>query len=252
MPDYVICMKWGAQFGPDYVNVLHGAVSDHLSRPFTFLCLTDDARGLRPGIEVLPLPEIGLAPEDWYTPGVWPKLGLFGPDLDGLTGRALFLDLDTMVIGPLARFFEVEGGMVLLDTGPGWRRSPRPGPAQPSTGVFTFDIGRQGQIAEAFMRDKAANMARFRNEQDFVAAHGRDVRLWPPGWVISFKRHVARRGGLDLVLPPPAPSGPASIIAFHGTPRPVDLIRPGIWGRFPHVGRGAIGWVRDYWERYGA
>ena len=39
----VLCMKWGAKYGPDYVNRLYGMVARHLRRPFRFVCLTDDA-----------------------------------------------------------------------------------------------------------------------------------------------------------------------------------------------------------------
>ena len=45
----------------------------------------------------------------------------------------------------------------------------------------------------------------------------------------------------------------AKIIAFHGTPRPFDLVSPkaGFWDRPPHMGRGQVAWVYDYWVKYG-
>lgn len=247
----VLTMKWGRAFSPDYVNVLHSAVCENLNGPFTFVCLTEHAEGLRKGIEVLPLPDFGLAPEEWYTSAVWPKLGLFNTDLFGLSGRALFLDLDTLVLGRIDRFFEAPGETILQDMGQGWRAPPRPGPAEPGTCIFAYTIGGQGHIPAAFMAEKARNKATFQNEQDFVAAHARDLHLWPEGWVRSFKRHVARRNGRDLLTNPPHPKD-VPIIAFHGRPRPADLIQTGIWGLFPHLGRGPVGWVRDYWEHHRA
>lgn len=246
----VLCMKWGTAFGPEYVNVLFNAVQTHLSGQFRFICLTDDSKGFIEGIEVLPLPDVGLTPEEWYTRGVWPKLGLFLADLHGLRGRALFIDLDMMILGDLGRFFDVPGGIVVQDMGEGWRRNPRPARKEAGTCIFAFDIGQQAQIAQGFILTKAEVMKTFINEQAYVGEAGTDVRFWPEGWVVSFKRHVSHRWGRDLLLPPVPPVG-AAVLAFHGTPRPVDLMHRAIWGRFPHLGRGPVPWVTDYWKRYG-
>ncbi|NJM84309.1 MAG: hypothetical protein HC844_19340 [Tabrizicola sp.] len=246
----VLCMKWGTLFGADYVNVLHAAVRAHMTGRYRFICLTDDSRGFADGIEALPLPDVGLSAAEWYTPGVWPKLGLFLANLHGLEGRALFVDLDMMILDALDPFFEVPGGVVVQDMGQGWRRRPRPGPREAGTCIFAYDIGGQPQIADSFIANKTDVIQRFINEQDYVGQMARDLAFWPDGWVVSFKRHVARRGGIDLLVPPAAPAD-ARVIAFHGAPRPADLLRRGIWGDFPHMGRGPIGWMCDYWTRFG-
>lgn len=246
----ILCMRWGPVFPVDYVNVLFRAVSAHLEPGFRFFCLTDQSEGLSPGIIPAPIPDIGLTPEQIRAPGVWRKLALFHPDVAALApgARALVIDLDMMILGPLDRFFEASGGMILLDTGHDWRLRE---PVQPSTGIFAFTLGEQPRILAAFQADIVGAMARFRNEQDFVAAHAADVSLWPTGAVISFKRHLVRRYGRDLILPPRAPHLGPAILAYHGDPRPADLVRPGLWGRFPHLGRGPVGWVRDYWTGHG-
>lgn len=246
----VLCLKWGTLFPADYVNVLFRAVTAHLAPGFRFICLTDRTEGLDAGIETAPIPDIGLTPAQIRAPGVWRKLSLFHPDLAALApgARALVIDLDMMILGPLDPFFAASGGIVLLDTGHDWRARE---PVQPSTGVFAFALGEQQQILTAFQADAEGAMARFRNEQDFVAAHAVDKSLWPTGWVVSFKRHCVRRHGRDLIVPPPAPAPGPAILAFHGDPRPADLLRAGIWGRFPHLGRGPVVWVVDYWTGHG-
>lgn len=246
----VLCMKWGTIFPAAYVNVLYNAVRANMTGPFRFICFTDDSAGFVDGVEAMPLPQIGLDASEWYTSGVWPKLGLFIADLNGLSGRALFVDLDMMIIGPLDSFFDEPGGVVVQDMGEGWRRNPRVGPKEAGTCIFAFDVGRQSQIAESFMAEKNHVMQSFINEQAFVGHEATDLRFWPDGWVISFKRHVARQIGRDLMSSPPPPLG-AKVMAFHGTPRPSDLLRRGLWGDFPHVGRGPILWMRDYWTRFG-
>lgn len=246
----VLCMKWGTLFSADYVNVLYRAVCANLAPGFRFFCLTDQTDGLASGIVPAPIPDIGLTSEQIRAPGVWRKLALFHPEVAALSprARALVIDLDMMILGPLEQFFAREDGMVLLDTGHDWRKHD---PVQPSTGIFAFTLGEQQQVLERFQRDPAGAMATFRNEQDFVAAHATDPSLWPTGAVISFKRHLVHRYSRDLILLPSPPAAGPSVLAFHGNPRPVDLLRHGIWGLFPHLGRGPVPWVTDYWKRYG-
>lgn len=250
----VLCMKWGTLFSADYVNVLYRAVSAHLKQGFLFVCLTDRTEGLDPGIYTAPIPDIGLTPAQIRAPGVWRKLALFHPDVAAIApgARALFIDLDMMILGPLDGFFSQKEGLIAQDMGEGWRQNPSSGTTtEPGTCVFAFTLGEQQHILHAFQANIPGAMSRFQNEQDFVAAHATGLSLWPPGMVISFKRHLVRRFGLDLLIPPRLPfSGPA-ILAFHGDPRPADLLRRGIWGRFPHLGRGPLGWVVDYWTGHG-
>lgn len=246
----VICMKWGTMFHADYVNVLFMAVRKHLAPKVPFVCLTDRSQGLDPRIETAAVPDIGLTPAQIRAPGVWRKLALFHQNVAALAlgARALVIDLDMMILGPLSPFFETNHGMVLLDTGHDWRARER---VQPSTGVFSFTLGEQQQILAAFQVDPGRAMTGFRNEQDFVAAHATDLSLWPTGAVLSFKRHCVRRFGRDLIWPPRPPAPGTAILAFHGDPRPADLLRRGLWGRTPHLGRGPVSWVRDYWTEHG-
>lgn len=249
----VLCMKWGHVFGPDYVNVLYNATRANLTGDFRFICLTDDSTGFLPGILALPIPDIGLTQAQWYTQGVWPKLALYVADLHGLSGRCLFIDLDMMIIGPLDDMFQYGSGVVTFDVGENMRAHIKTARPEPGTGVFAFDIGQETQILKAFQDDPAAAMRRFQNEQDFVGAHASQIGFWPRDWVISFKRRLRQPIGLDLFLPPCDPPPGTRILAFHGTPRPIDLIpeRPGFWDRFPHLGHGQVRFVADYWRNHG-
>src|SRR5882672_12036190 len=71
----VICMKWGKAYGADYANKLRSMVSRNTRRPLRFICFTDDAAGLSPEIEALPLPPIALPPSHAWTP--WRKISLW-------------------------------------------------------------------------------------------------------------------------------------------------------------------------------
>ncbi len=242
----VLCMKWGPLYPAAYVNVLYSAVRRNLDGPFRFVVLTDEPEGLAEGIEHFPIPEIGLDEWHWYD-GVWPKLGIFRRDLYGLTGRCLFIDLDMMICDWLEPFFDFPAPFVTIDTGPNWAPNHGNGPVEPGTGIIAFDLGQESQILDRFMADRDGCVARFTIEQNCVAAYASSMACWPAGWVISFKRHLRRPPLLGLVLPVHAPAPPAKILAFHGEPRPLDLLRKGFWGRFPHLGRGPVRWFADYW-----
>lgn len=250
----IVTMKWGRLFGPDYVNVLYRACRAAASLPFDFVCFTEDAEGLDPDVIVKPLPDIPLEPEEWYQRGVWPKLALFKADLDGLTGRCLFIDLDMMILRDLDAFLTHDAPFVTTDMGDTWWPGMARTKPEAGTCVFAFNVGEQSQILDTFLADKAAAKQRFKNEQKFVDAHASSMEYWPEGWVISFKRWLRRPVGLDLILPPKTPPETAKILAFHGKPRPVDLMRPGInfWdSKLPHLSHGRVDWVVDYWTRHG-
>lgn len=244
----VLCMKWGSLYPASYVNVLHSAVRRNLSGSFRFVCLTPDPEGLDAGIEAFPIPDLGYGQDHWRR-GAWPKLSVFVPDLYGLRGRALFIDLDSVILDAIEPFFEVKGELVSIAGGPKWRRgSKNPNPSLAS-GVFAFDLGSQPQIAERFSADPMGAFREFGIEQRFVQRHVTSWNTWPREWVISFKKHLRQPILLDRVMPHRLPNPGTKIVAFHGDPRPIDVIRPdqSSWAQFPRYGRGPIPWVRNYW-----
>jgi len=250
MPRTIICAKWGTAFGCEEVNILHRACRANSSEPIRFICLTDDSTGFDPEIEVRPIPDIGLCSEDWYTSGVWPKLALYAPPLHDL-GRVLFIDLDMMIVGSLDPFFDTDDGMRFLNVGPSWWKSHKDPGQEPGTGIFTFSPGEQVGILETFTADLTGNMANWRNEQDFVGAQVAELKYWPPGLVLSFKKHLCQRLGVGLLKQPSPPPAGTAVVAFHGTPRPAETTEKLIWGNFPYWHRGRVDWIDAYRRTYG-
>jgi len=249
----VLTMKWGTVFSPDYVNVLYNACIAASRKEFRFVCLTDDATGLHTEIEHYSIPGIGLTHQEWYSKGVWPKIALYSQDMHNLDGRCLFIDLDMMVLSDLDSFFELSEPFVTTDMGPSWRPGGGTAPPEAGTSIFAFNLGQERQILDRFLSDKAAVKTKYINEQQFVGEHASSMAYWPPGWVISFKRWLRQPIPRDLFIPPRRPPPQTKILAFHGTPRPADLLKSGfnLWDRFPHMGNGRVDWVVDYWQRNG-
>ena len=98
----VITIKWGDLYGSHYVNRLYAGVQRNLRSAFRFVCFTDNSQGIRPEVEVYPLPEINLEAAPHFTEGR--KLGLFQSGIGDLDGPCLYFDLDIIIVGSIDCF----------------------------------------------------------------------------------------------------------------------------------------------------
>jgi hypothetical protein len=241
-------MRWGKAYKTDYVNILYRSVMRNISGATRFVCLTNDREGLAEGIEVLPLPDMGLSPER-LAHGGWQKLCLFAPKLHDIQGRVLFLDIDVIITGSLDIFFESKSPLVIIRE---WRQlghylTGRKNLAGNSS-VFAFDIGGQVQIYDSFMRDQEKAFAAFRNEQRFLCHHVRGLAYWEEDLCLSFKSNLMFYPPLNFVLAPRALPPDARVVAFHGKPLPEEVIHEGWWGKGLRRGYGAVGWAKENWH----
>lgn len=241
----VLCIKWGKKYGPEYVNRLHNMVRRHLHRPFRFVCLTDDAQGIDPAIEVKPIPPVGFDEFDrrqpWTFGHGWLKLTSFARPLYDLEGRTLFLDLDIVIVDSLDPFFDQTGEFVVIKE---WDKKDGTG----NTSVYLFTIGAHADALDHLKNGYPRVVEEVRNEQEFITGYlGRQgkVSYWPDEWCRSFKRHCMRRGIMGWFAPPLIPPG-ARVIAFHGKPNPPDAIA-GISGKW-YRRVLPTAWVAEHWR----
>jgi len=235
----VLCMKWGAKYGPEYVDRLYGMVRRHLRGDFRFVCLTDRAEGIRAEVECLPIPDLAL-PQGIPERG-WTKLTTFEADLHGLQGTALFLDLDVVIVDDITPFFEQPGDFLIIHD---WKRPWR---ITGNSSVYRFRLGAHADVLETFRRDHARFRARFRNEQAYLSdAMHRQGRLayWPAQWCASWKYHCVPFWPTNHWRAPFVPAG-ARILIFHGVINPPDALE----GRSTHAWRRALPapWIADHW-----
>jgi hypothetical protein len=203
----VVCVEWDNYLGraAEYVQKMRAMVARHLATPHRFVCLTDDRRRYPADIECM---EFGhrLAPE--CSTGCWEKLHLFKPGR--FSGRVVYLDLDSVIVGPLDELVQHKGAVHLADWG--WARNIIAG------GQLVWDAGEHEALHAAFTPDIPVQHV---NDQEWMTVVGGWDRL-PPHLCRSYRYHS--KGG------PPAG---ACVIAFHGQPKPHDF---------------TDGWVADAWN----
>lgn len=241
----VLCIKWGTKYGPEYVNKLHSMVRRNLHRPFRFVCLTDDAQGIDPSIEVKPIPAVGFDEFDqrkpWTFAHGWLKLTSFAHPLYDLEGRTLFLDLDIVIVDSLDPFFEQTGDFIVIRE---WDKNDGTG----NTSCYLYTIGAHTDALEHLKKDYPASIADVRNEQEFITgflARQGKLSYWPDAWCRSFKRHCLPGVLRSWFSPPTIPPG-ARIIAFHGKPNPPDAIA-GVSGKW-YRRVMPTPWVAEHWR----
>ena len=255
----VLCVKWGDYYGPEYVNRLYAGVKRNLSRPFRFVCVTDDRTGLVEGIDAVSIPDnpevIG---REW--PNIFVKLCLFRDGFADLEGPTLFLDIDLLVTGPLDKFFDYRPGEFCIIHN--WverrKRLFRKRPDIGNSSCFRFDAGRSGAVYETFLsvKDDPAERERFtkgsQKFQTFAMMKAGHVNWWPEKWVCSFKRQLVPMYPLNKIFTPWRPPKNVSIVAFHGQPDLPQAIA-GYYFKYnkpvkPHLTCLPTKWIAEYWR----
>lgn len=248
-PVNVICMKWGKRYPASYVNILFRSLGRNLSRPFRFVCLTDNTEGLVEGIETYPFPENpGITQAKW--PNVFLKLVMTRDGFADLAGPTLFLDLDLVVLDSVDCFFDYMPGKNCIIHNWIERRKQilRKRPEIGNSSIFRFEAGKSQYIYDTFIRemDRAQDRSIFQTEQAFLTYAMKERHWWPEEWVRSFKYNCRPPFPLNLVVAPRKPAG-AKILVFHGKPDPPDAVS-GVSGGKVHHRVLPAPWVADYWH----
>jgi uncharacterized Rossmann fold enzyme len=217
------------ELGEKYVRILRDALTVHLKVPYTFKCLTDK---LVDGVDCV---IDSTAPASW-----WNKLWLF---THARTGRNLYFDLDTLLVGNIATFVEKLVGQrfaLQRDLSPmlkdrynsalfywegdhadifkTWDERGRP-----------LDFGTGGKYDDTHL---AGGIVGSDNAWlEYMRPNAPYIQTLCPGVMVSYK-HEAQHWD--------APHTNTPIVCFHGRPRPHEVA--------PDAALGA--WVPKVWQEY--
>jgi hypothetical protein len=241
----IVCMKWGPLYPAYYANKLYGMVRRHTQGPIRFVCLTDNAEGVRPEVECLPCPTVDL-PAPYNNTG-WRKIALWARELPGMEGDWLFLDLDVIITGMLDDFFDYEPtrSFIVMQN---WTQ---PGQGIGNTSAFRFRVGQHPYIYDRLVPEFKSILGQFNNEQIYISRTVTEMAYWPDEWCVLFKTHCVPPMPQRWWRTPNIPEG-ARIIAFPGDPNPHDAVR-GNWPVkkwykkiYKHIQPAT--WIEDYWR----
>ncbi|MDO4550880.1 MAG: glycosyltransferase [Planctomycetia bacterium] len=216
----IICMKWGNRYDAKYVNILAAMVKRHLTPPYRFVCFTDNVENIHPEVETFPLPEMQLNQHD--PERGWRKLTVFQEKLADLSGPALYLDLDVVILNSLDDFFTVPGEFRIIKD---WNLH---GTIIGNSSVFRFEIGKHPDVLHRFYENRENIKKNFRNEQAFLsfAMHEKGVlEYWDADWCKSFKTHCMRTFPLGYFMAAKYPGTETKIVVFHGKPNPHEICK---------------------------
>jgi len=241
-------MKWGTQYGVDFVNQLYNGAKKNIDGDFRFVCLTDNETGLNPAIEALPLPDIKLG-EAKLISG-WRKLSSLSPQLTkapyNMSGTILFFDVDMIITDDLNDFWNFEpNDFCIIEN---WTQMGR---GIGNSSVYRYELEKMHHIFHDFESRYEEIYDEYDNEQMYLTkmtAKTMPVKYWPESWCKSFKIHCMPPRLLRGILTPKMPEE-CKILVFHGPPKPTDAAI-GRW--IKQNGQKRImrpaKWVSDLWN----
>jgi hypothetical protein len=224
MINYIVCLKWGNKYGPEYVNTLEQMTRRYCTLPFEFVCFTENPTGLNHTIKIMPLPT------SYGVNGWWHKPLLFNPSLplEDPKGTILYIDLDVIVFRSIDKLFTYKPGefCVIRD----FNRANNPQWNKFNSSVVRWNIGQHPQIYRDFIANPSSPVRRFHGDQDWLYAQvKRDFNFWPDEWIQSYKWEmrgrppmVRNKEGIKDFISPGVPKihPETSIAVFHGDPQP--------------------------------
>jgi hypothetical protein len=198
----ICCVKVNSAYDARYVNVLYDCVTRNLDEGTAgeFHCFTDNPEGLHPNIITHPVPSE-------FT-GWWAKLHLFkdGHFEDG--DRIVYIDLDTVIFGPLDDIVRYSGHFAIL------RDFFKPHNDMQSA-IMAWPANTQQAILDKWVALGRPELQG--GDQELIQMSLEERGIVPdflqdlfPGKFVSYKSGSYKR------VPPRG----ASVVCFHGQPKP--------------------------------
>jgi len=244
----ILCMKWGTQYGADFVNQLFNGVKANITGDFRFICLTDDGSELNPAIEALPLPDIKLG-EAKFMSG-WRKISSFSPALRkppyNISGTVMFFDVDMIITDNIDGFWGYKNGEFCIIEN--WTQKGR---GIGNSSVYRYELESMHDIYADFESRYEEIYNQHDNEQIYLThfvAQKQTIQWWPEAWCKSFKIHCMPPRLFRGLLTPKMPAE-CKILVFHGPPKPTDAAI-GSW--IKHNGKRRVmrpaKWITNLWN----
>lgn len=209
----------------DYVDRLYNMVSKNLSHPVRFHVYTEQNRPVPDHMikhELVEWPGIAGPKRSW-----WYKMQLFNPAL--FAGQLLYFDLDVVITGNLDWTINLskKNFWAIHD----FRRLRKPTCRTINSSVMYFDTLQHGYVWDKFQQHSLnLIMSRYKGDQDFIteSVDPRHLRYFDLDRVLSWKWQIVEpnkyvKKQFDLENFNEKIPETASVLVFHGNPKPHEL-----------------------------
>jgi len=216
-----------SKFSAETVNVLKRMVDRHYTLPHRFICVTDDANGINPSVEIVPdwkdFTQI-QNPSGSKNPSCYRRLRMFHPDIAQTFGpRFVSMDLDMVITGNLELLLNrADDFVIFADTNPRTFYN----------GSFVLmTAGARPQVWDTFNPAESPKAARaaghFGSDQGWVShcLGPKEKKFTKADGVYSFQNQLKSIKKLP---------DDARVVVFHGY---VDPWRPEVARKYPWVGK---------------
>jgi hypothetical protein len=217
----LIVVKWGNLYNAAHVINLYEGAKRYTPTPFNFYVFTDDTTGLPQdkNWKFITLPE-------YHVPrnrGWWYKMEIFNK-LHDLQGRNLYIDLDTVIVRNLSKFWElmITNGLYICRD---FNRQFIPSYQACNSSVMGWNNSTQNYVYEIFKNNLKQNMDTYRGDQDYIQAHNTSRVFWPDESAMSWKWECWRGGKANSTdykstILKTTINPDTKILVFHGQPKP--------------------------------
>jgi hypothetical protein len=229
----IVCLKWGAKYGPEYVNRLYAGIKRNTKKEFKFWCFTEDGEGLFPEVKVAPLLYCNQL-DSW-----WNKINLFSNNIPVPLGQQIFyVDLDTLIVDNIDDILSVRSDrlIILKDFYYGVIKSAN----KFGSGLMSWQHGKFNFVWNDFIRNYKNHIkeAGTYGDQWWIEKKVKQAVFWQdlfPEQVVSFKVHC--RKGLPKK---------SRIVCYHGRPSiPESTSETSISGKYTIAPQP---WVWKFWR----
>jgi len=201
----VVCWKWQPFHGyrstytAETVNVLKRMVERHYPDPHRFVCVTDDPRGLDPGVCVVPMwnDHANLShPSSPLHPSCYRRLKAFAPDIQAVFGpRFVSVDLDCVIVDDMRPVWNRTEDFV------GWGGTTKPASSYNGS-MFLMTAGARPKVWRDFNPKYSPGIAKtagfYGSDQAWISycLGAQEARWTVDDGVYSYRLHIAHHGRL--------------------------------------------------------
>lgn len=217
----VVCVKFGTGYDRQYVEKLRNMVARHLTLPYEFVCLTDDATPFD-NVRSIVQPNGGYAKQWWH------KIHLFDRSLS-LNDTVLYFDLDVVICSNVDKLVtnDISSLFGIRD----FNRKYQPDLKRLNSSVMAWNRNRFFYLYDQFTQEHYS--PKFHGDQDWIwhsAQH--KIKFWPDEWIQSYKweirnkqdlSHRAGVGGFKNINNNTVIDRECCVAVFHGNPNPADV-----------------------------